>query len=190
MVKKLTILYALMPFLTKPKEKLHLSAIARELDEPHPTVRLWLNRLEKKGVLKKSSQGRLTLYALNQGNRAILDYLTIAEKLKLVMMCEESPLMQEFVSFAQHTLPAGSKALIFGSAVESLHAAHDLDILIVGKGEMNALAEKARMLGKDAHIIHVKSFQQVSVALRNEITKKHLIINGTEEFVRWSVWQT
>ena len=100
MVKKLTIeKKVLEPFLTRPREKLHLADISRSLDQPHPTVRLWLNQLEAKGILKKEFKGRLTLYSLNFSHPNILDYLVIAEKNKLVRKSEESVILREFVAF-------------------------------------------------------------------------------------------
>src|SRR3989338_4434881 len=185
MVKKITIVAALLPFLTRPREKLHLSAIAKEVREPRPTVRLWLNGLEKEGILKKSSQGRLSLYALNEGSPALLDYLAIAQKLKLLMAGEANEVMREFASSIQQTLEEGSKALIFGSAAEEFQTANDVDVLIAGRGDANGIRERGKTLGKETHIIQVKTLAKVSPALRSEVIKKHILINGTEEFVRW-----
>ena len=84
MVKKVTIYQALEPFLNKPLEKLHLADLSREMKEPHPTLRLWLNELEQQGILRKEHKGRLTLYSLNLENQNILDYLVISEKNKLI----------------------------------------------------------------------------------------------------------
>ena len=44
MVKSVTI-ETFEPFLTKPGERLHLNAIAREIQKPHTTIRLHLNSL-------------------------------------------------------------------------------------------------------------------------------------------------
>src|SRR3989338_5093383 len=99
MVNNITIIRALEPFLSKPNEKLHLAMISREIKIPHPTLRKWLNAFEKKGILKKSFQGRLTLYSLNHANPNLIDYLVMAEKDKLIKFSERYLQLKEIVKF-------------------------------------------------------------------------------------------
>ena len=68
MVNNITI-DTLEPFLASPDEKLHLSDIARKVKAPHPTARLWLNQLEKEGVLKKEYKGSVKFF---QGVETVL----------------------------------------------------------------------------------------------------------------------
>ena len=187
MVKILTIYRVLEPFLVKPNEKLHLAGISRELKQPHPTARQWLNNLEKKGVLKKEHQGRLTLYLLNLQNPNIIDYLAIAEKNKLINLCEKNPILAELVNYIH--LNYRENALIFGSASESFSNAQDIDLLLTGNMDTKPLKTFAKRLNKELHIINVRRLNKISNALRKEISKKHLLINGSEELVRWLIWQ-
>ncbi|MDP2750345.1 MAG: nucleotidyltransferase domain-containing protein [Nanoarchaeota archaeon] len=184
MVKKITIVYALGPFLSRPNESLHLADISRSLNEPHPTVRQWLNLLEKKGILKKSFKGRLTLYSLNVENALLFEYLIIAEKLRLIEKCEQNLILKEILDFIKKNFNE-SKVLIFGSAVDSLNKANDIDLLIIGAEKTNDLEKFTSKLGKNTHIIHVKSFDAISNSLKTEIIKRHLIIKGADELVRW-----
>jgi len=187
MVKILTIYQALEPFLARQDEKLHLAGISRELKQPHPTVRQWLNALENKGILKKEHQGRLTLYSLNLLNPNIIDYLAIAEKNRLINQCEKNHVLAELVSYIHSNL--SGNALIFGSASESFDSAQDIDLLLVGNTDTKQLKQFAKRLDKELHIISVRNIKKVSDALRKEISKKHLLINGSEELVRWLIWQ-
>jgi DNA-binding transcriptional ArsR family regulator len=187
MVKKVTV-SALEPFLVKPWEKMHLADISRSINEPHPTVRLWLKELEKKGITRKEHKGRLTLHCLNLESPLIVDYLVMAEKYKLIKKCEKWPVLGELVSFTHHNLNQGSKILIFGSAAMSFDSANDIDIFLVGKDNPNVLKKSAQKLGKEAHIIKVKSLNKVSKALKAEIIKKHLLVHGSEDFMRWILW--
>ena len=98
---------------------------------------------------------------------------------------EANEVMREFASSIQQTLEEGSKALIFGSAAEEFQTANDVDVLIAGRGDANGIRERGKTLGKETHIIQVKTLAKVSPALRSEVIKKHILINGTEEFVRW-----
>ena len=184
MVKKLTMIE---PFLAKPKESLHLADISRQLNDPHPTARLQLNLLEKEGLLKKEHKGRLTMYSLNLENLAIIDYLIVAEKLKLIKSREKWQILGELISYIYCNTEENIKALIFGSAVES-SAANDIDLLIVGKQNLKKLEEFGRHIGIELHIINVANLKKITSALRNEIVKKHLLIKGSEDFVRWMLW--
>ena len=174
MVKKITILKALEPFLTKPEEKLHLASVSKEIKEPHPTVRLWLNELEKRGILKKQHQGRLTLYCLNDQSPNIVEFLVMAEKGKLTEKCEKWPLLGELVYFMHRNMDEDSKMLIFGSSADSFASANDLDILIVGKSDF-MLTSFAKRLGYDTHIINVK----ITSSVHYRINPVNIIFNNS-----------
>ncbi|MBS3131505.1 hypothetical protein J4212_03690 [Candidatus Woesearchaeota archaeon] len=185
MVKKLTI-SALEPFLAKPHEKMHLSDISRSIGEPHPTVRLWLSQLEKEGITRKELKGRMALHSLNLESPLIVDYIVMAEKHKLIRNCGKWPVLGEMVSFMQRN--PGGNALIFGSAAADFDAANDIDMLIVGRG-YEKLEDFTQRLGKESHIVHVKSLIKITKTLKAEIIKKHLLVKGSEDFVRWMIWQ-
>jgi len=188
MVKKITIQKALEPFLSRLKQELHLAEISRIIDEPHPTVRQWLNSLHKKGVLLKESKGRLTLYKLDLNNYSILNYLVIAEKDKLIRKCEKSLLLKELANSLIENLEEGSMCLIFGSASEDFDKAGDIDLLIIGKTDETKIKKISSRLNKELHIINVPKLAKISNALKEEIIKKHLIIQGSESVLRWMVW--
>ena len=185
MVRKLTMLSVLEPLLTKPKDNLHLAELSKALGEPHPTLRQHLNFLEQNGALRKETKGGLTIYSLNLSNRNIIDYVVIAEKNHVIKRCGQEPLLKELVGFLRTLLEEDNKALIFGSAAESLKNANDVDILITGKFDGQKLNEFAERFNLKTHLINVKTLSRVSEALRLEIVKKHLIISGSEEIMRW-----
>ena len=133
MVNKLTILYVLEPFLFQPKEELHLSYLSKYFNEPHPTLRLKLNYLEEKGILKKTYKGRLTLYKINFNLPNIIDIITISEKIKLIKLSQENLIFREFINFLQTKFEEKNSIVIFGSFVENYKKANDIDILIIGK---------------------------------------------------------
>ena len=116
MVKKVTIYEALMPFLSDPLESFHLLDISRTIKQPHPTTRQWLNIFEKKGVLTKSYKGRLTLYKLNLKHQNLIDHLSIAEKTKLISLCNKNPILSDLVSALRENVSLNANLIIFGSA--------------------------------------------------------------------------
>ncbi len=188
MVKKITIIDALEPFLSRPKQELHLAEISRIIDEPHPTVRQWLNSLHNRGVLLKESKGRLTLYKLHLNNYSILDYLVIAEKNRLITKCENSLLLKELANSLIENLDESAMCLVFGSASEDFDKAGDIDLLIIGKTDETKIKKISSRLNKELHIITVPKLAKVSNALKEEIIKKHLIIQGSESILRWMIW--
>ena len=184
MVKKLTILNILEPFLSKPKEALHLSQLSRELKEPHPTLRQHFNYLEKLGVVKKQIKGRLTLYSLNFNNPNLMQYLFVVEKIKLIKRLEQDLVFKEFVSYLNLSYK-DSKYLIFGSYIDNPKNANDIDLLFIDEVNKEKLNEFCKKYNLKLHLINVKSLNSISKTLKNEILNKHLIINATEEFLRW-----
>jgi len=186
MVNKLTV-DVLEPFLTKPNEKLHLAQISRETKTPHPTARLWLNELEKEGILRKDFQGRLTLYSLNLDSPLLIDYLTIAEKKKLIRKCKESLILKEINRELKEALGPKTLGLIFGSAAEKIEDAKDVDLLIIGKQELKIVKQIERKINKQLHIISVYSTNQLTKTFKEEIIKKHLLIQGSEEILKWLI---
>lgn len=188
MVKELTIVKPLIPFLSRPKETLHLSFIAKEIGEPHPSVRLWLANLEALGLLRKSSKGRLTLFALNYEQELLLEYLVLTEKIQLIRRAEQELLLKEIILFIHTSLSENSNAVLFGSAVVSIKNASDIDILVTGKYNQKAFSVFSKKINKQIHIINLRSLANVSLSLKNEIIKKHLILKGSEDILRWLFW--
>lgn len=187
MVQKITILYAMEPFLGNPNEALHLTELSRLLREPHPTVRQHLNFLEKEGILTKSKKGRLTLYRLNRNNPLLLDYAFIAEKSRLIKRCNEELVLKELVQFLRSILRERNNAIIFGSATESVQRANDIDLLITGKFNDEPVDAFSERFNVKVHIIRAGKLQKIPKALHGEITRKHLLIQGNDEVTRWLI---
>ncbi|MCB9358352.1 winged helix-turn-helix transcriptional regulator [Candidatus Woesearchaeota archaeon] len=174
MVNNITI-----PFLSNPYEWLHLADLSRKTNIPHPTARLHLNSLVDDGILEKAKKGKLTLYRLNFDNPNIIDYLVIMEKQVLIDSCKSSLLLKETVELL-HSLE--KPCIIFGSFTENPKKANDIDIVLDAKPE--DLQKFSQTLNKEFHLIR-KPLQELTPALQQEIIKKHLVVNGIEEYVRW-----
>ncbi len=181
MVNNITILSSLEPLLYN-QEWMHLAELSRLLKIPHPTLRQHLNLFEKKGILSKKLKGRLTLYKIKEDSPLIVEYLVIAEKNKLLKRCNQEMLLKEIVSFLHEF---NNTLLIFGSSVHNLRSANDIDIVIAGDFDKQLTKDFEKRLGIKFHIISVKNISEVSLALKKEIVEKHLIINNSEEIVKW-----
>ena len=179
MVKKMTKWLYLHPFLYVD-ESMHLLDISRRLNQNHATVRKYLNQFQKEGLLKKQTKGTLTLYSINYDFPLLIDYLSIVEKEVLIHKANQHKILRELIRDL-HSI-SKKNLIIFGSVVENYINAKDIDIL--GTEELD-FGEIEKKFGKKVHYIKVDSLEKVKVALKEEVRKKHLIINCVEQVVKW-----
>jgi len=181
MDNKLTKWFYLQPFLFT-RESLHLLDISRRLNENHATVRKYLNEFAKEGFLKIGQKGRLTLYEVNFDFPLAISYLTIAEKEFLLFKCSQNRILKEIVSELQKE--SSKQLMIFGSSVDNFSKSGDLDIVCLENINFKELEKK---YNKNVHNLKVSSLEEIKEALKKEILKKHIIINGVEEVVKWLI---
>ncbi len=181
MVKKVSIWLTLEPLLDF--EAKHLAEISRILRKPHTTVRKQLLIFEKMGLVKKEKKGRQTFYKLRK-TPLIIDYLTIIEKERIVRKCKKELVLKEVIEFL-HSF--NNPILIFGSSVSSIEKAEDVDVLIIGKFNRERLKTFEKKINLRFHITNVHSLREISETLKKEIMKKHLIIQGSEEWIKWLI---
>lgn len=77
--------------------------------------------------------------------------------------------------------------ILFGSAVDSVKEARDVDILVVGRFNLEKVKLIERRLNLKFHVINVKSLKEINETLKKEIMKKHLIVQGSEELIKWLI---
>ncbi|MCD6547155.1 MAG: helix-turn-helix transcriptional regulator [Nanoarchaeota archaeon] len=182
MVKNISMWLVLEPLLYS-KEFMHLADISRKLKKPHATVRKYLNYFEKQGLIIKDKKGRLTLYKLNYKNPLVIDYLSIVEKERVIEKCKRDLAMKEIVHFL-HKFK--NEILIFGSAVDGTKKANDIDVLFLGRiRDISYMKKFEKRLGVKFHIINLKQLKDVTPSLKNDVTQKHLIVQGVEKWVKW-----
>ncbi len=181
MVKNITILSVLEPLLFK-EEWIHLAEISRKLKMPHPTARIYLNNFEKEGVIIKQIKGRLTLYKLNYFNPLIIDYITLVEKNKLIKNCLNEIILKEITSFLNKLT---NTILIFGSASINIKKAKDIDLMIIGDFDKQKFKDFEKKYNLKFHLINLKKLDEINQSLKEEIKKKHLIIQNSEEIIKW-----
>jgi len=181
MVNNITILSVLEPLLFK-QEWIHLSEISRELKMPHPTARIHLNSLEKEGVVIKQIKGRLTLYKLNYNNPLIIDYIILIEKNILIKKSSKDVILKEIISFLHKS---SNSIIIFGSATNDLKKAEDIDIIIIGNFDKTKFKEFEKKHNLKFHLINLKKLEDINSSLKEEIKKKHLIIQDSEKIIKW-----
>ena len=184
MVKNTTNWLFLEPLLYN--DFMYLTEIARKLKKNHSSIRKHLSDFEKKGILNKIIKGRLTMYKINKSFPLIVDYLVIVEKEKLIAKCKSDLLVNEIVSYLHNNLKEDNKALIFGSMVESKKA-NDADLLITGEIDEKEIEDFGKKFNIKIHLINTPNLSSLKESLRKEIIKKHLIIKGSEDIIKWLI---
>ena len=187
MVEKITKWLYLEPLVYK-QEFTHLTEISRNLKKNHSVVRQYLNLFEKDGILEKTRKGRLTMYKIKISFPLIIDYTAIVEKEKLINKCRKELVINELVDFLHKNLNEDSKALIFGSAAVDSKKANDIDLLVTGKTNLKkGIANFEKKFNVNIHIINANDLKSLNEGLRKEIMSKHLIIQGSEEIIKWLI---
>ena len=185
MVKKITKPKVIAQYLNDYGRKYYLRELGFLLKKPHQTIKPYIEELVKEGILKKDKRKNIVEYGLNFKNKGVYDYLVIAEKEKLIEKLEEEVLLKilyEKLSpyFVDNTF------VIFGSSVKKIEKGSDIDLLIVGmvniNKEINGFQEA---YNKKIHKIQVNKIDDLMITLIKEIYKKHLILNNTEQIMRF-----
>ncbi len=183
MVKKVSIWLTLEPLIYS-KEPKHLAEISKKLKKPHASVRRHLAVFENLGLVEKERKGRQTFYKLRE-TPLLTDYLTVVEKERLIEKCKKDFILKDIVEYFHKT--CHNDVLIFGSAVESVGKANDVDVLIVGKFKREKLKSLEDKLNLKFHVINVRSLDEVGETLKKEIMNKHLIVQGSERLIKWLI---
>ena len=184
MVKKITI-QIIQQYLTDFNRRFYLRELAEKLKKPHQTIKPYVENLVKNNILIKEKRTNIVEYSLNFQNKLVYDYLTIAEKDKLIQRVNQDTLLAilfEKLSmfFEKNTF------IIFGSTAEKLQKESDIDLLVIGRYSVSKqINDFERIYNKNVHKIQIMKIDKLSQTLLREIYKKHLILNNTEQIIRF-----
>jgi len=185
MVKKVTNSQIIMQFVNNYDKKYYLRELADLLKKPHQTIKPYVEKLVKEGILIKNQRKNIVEYGINLKSRQIYDYLVIAEKEKLMERLDEETLLK--VLFEKlSSFFVNNTFLLFGSSAEKIKKESDIDLLIIGKLNINKIIDEfEEVYNKKIHKVQISSLNKLNGAFIREIYKKHLIFNNTEQIVRF-----
>ena len=184
MVSKITESEIIKLFLSDYSRRLYLRELAAELKKPHQSVKPYAEKLTEKKVLSKTERKNLIEYSLNFKNKAVYDYLTIAEKQKTQEHLKDLLLKTLYEKLTVHFNK--NTFLVFGSAAENMQKARDIDLLAIGKENIKKAIEGFEAVySKKIHLVQVKDLKSLNLTFAKEIYKKHLILNNTELIIRF-----
>ncbi len=150
------------------------------------TALVTLDKLEKKGILKSKTRGKIKTYQIN---KTVLsrEYFVLVEQYKKILFLEKNHLIKEIIEKLDDVLEG--VALIFGSYAKGIQGENsDLDLFIVGKHDNDKIQNVGRKYGIEINIKNypMKIFKREinKDILLKEIAENHILINNSEGFVR------
>lgn len=185
MVIKITKSKIIGLYLSNYGKKYYLRELADLLKKPHQTIKPYVEELVKERILIKNKRRKITDYDLNFNNKILYDYLVITEKKKFIEKLNENTLLR--ILFEKLSIFFQNNSfIIFGSAAEKLEKNSDIDLLIIGKTNMQkVINDFEEIYNKKIHKLQVNDLSKLTPALIKEIYKKHLILNNTEQILRF-----
>lgn len=187
MVKKITKTKIIQLYLNNYGKSYYLRELASLLGKPHQTIKPYVEKLVKDKILIKIERKNLIEFKLNFKNPELCDYLVIAEKEKLLDRLKEDTLLRQlFKELSPYFMK--NCFVIFGSAVKKLQKGSDIDLLIIGRKDIEKITKRfENIYNKKIHLAKISNLNEISLAFLKEIYKKHLIINKTEDLIRFLV---
>ncbi len=185
MVKKITRSGIIAKFMSDYGKTYYLRELATLLKKPHQTIKPYVEELVKEEILIKNQRENITEFNLNFKNKNIYDYLVISEKENLTEKLKEETILKMlheklFPYFTDNTF------VIFGSAVNKIEKNSDIDLLMIGKADITKVTKEFwEIYNKKVHKMQIINLNKLTPVLIKEIYKKHLILNNTEQIVRF-----
>jgi len=183
MVRKVTKLKIISLYLKDYSKRYYLRELADLLKKPHQTIKPYVEELTKDNILKKIIRKNITEYSLNFKNKNLYDYLTMSEKEDLNERLKQDILIKTLFEklskfFNNNTF------IIFGSTAKKTGA--NIDLLTIGKQDTSKeIKDFEKIYNKRIHNIQTNSLKNLTLTLTKEIYKKHLILNNTEQVIRF-----
>ena len=185
MVKKFTKFDIIEQYLNDYDKRYYLRELAYLLKKPHQTIKPYVEELVKEGILIKNHRKNIVEYNLNFKNNKLYDYITISEKQISMKKIEENIILRILFEKLSSFL-AEATFIIFGSSVNKINKESDIDLLIIGKKDIQSVIDEfEEVYNKRIHKIQIDNLNKLNKVLIKEIYKKHLIFNNTEQIIRF-----
>lgn len=185
MVKKITKNRIVSLFLSNYSQRYYLEELASLLKKPHQTIKPYIKKLVKEGILIENKRKKIVEYRLNFQDKKVYDYLIITEKERLIEKLGQDIYLKGLFEKLSMFLNKNT-FIIFGSAVDKIQKTSDIDLLVLGRLNISKeIRDFEEIYNRKIHKIQVTSLEKLSLTLIKEIYKKHLIFNNTEQIIRF-----
>lgn len=164
----------------------YIREVGRLLGVSSRTALVTLANLEEKGVLESKKRGKIKIYSIR---KTILsrEFFLLAEQYKKILFLEKNNLIKEILEKVEIFIQG--MAIIFGSYAKGIQKeGSDLDLFIVGKYNEKEIKNTGKRYGIDINIksypLHLFEKERYGDIFLKEIIENHILIKGTEGFVR------
>ena len=185
MVEKITESRIVSLFLRDYSRRIYLREAADDLKKPHQSIKPYIESLVKKNILNETRRKNLLEFSLNFKNKAVYDYLIIAEKEKTQSFLQKHKkikILYEKLNFYFEK----DTFVIFGSSVDNPEKGRDIDLFHIGKSYIrDDINDFTEIYSKNIHLLSTKSLKDSNLTFIKEIYKKHIIFNNTETIIRF-----
>jgi len=166
---------------------IHGREVSRKTRITQKSVVNVLARLKQKHILRSSTEGRNKYYALNLDNPSIEHLLCEFEEEKAARFIQRSNLPREYFDVFHRT--QSPLVVVFGSyAKEKQDEGSDLDLLVVSPWDADVTGlikvYGIRPSVKEYSLRDIQAAVRNGDYLINEIIKDHVILNGSNLYVR------
>jgi predicted nucleotidyltransferase len=168
-------------FVLNTDEKITASQIAKHNNFSQKSVYLFMEELEKEGILISKIQGKNKLYELNKVDKIlILQFISTIEHLRTLFFYQKYPNIKIII---QKIIPhIDGIAVIFGSYAKGKQKdMSDIDLYIAGNYKQKKILDIVETFNIEINIKHQKKFNENT--LTKEIKKNHIILKETEQFL-------
>ncbi|MFP4645754.1 MAG: nucleotidyltransferase domain-containing protein [Candidatus Woesearchaeota archaeon] len=168
-------------FVGKYTREITGSDIARMKNLNQKTVSSRLQALEDQAILKSRTEGRNRLFSLNTDNKEIVKHVLIGiEHVRTARFFSRHPLLGNLSEKMQQHIKGS--AAIFGSYVKGTQKrSSDLDVLIIGDCDEDAIEELGELHGIDINLKIYPEYE--SDILVREALEHHIFIKNAENLI-------
>lgn len=175
----------LEPFVLDDSLKNSASKIARDKKLNQKSVQLFLNSLEKQGILQFEFQGKNKLFFWNKNNKSIVrQFILTIENLRTINFYQKQPLVKKIMEKIYPNV--NGIAIIFGSFADNSQTNEsDIDLLIIGKYDEAKIRDIINLYDIAISIKNMKMYK--INPLTKEVQKKHIIIKNAESYINEAI---
>ena len=157
----------------------------RKLNTSSRTAQITLDQLERNGILKATTRGKIKTYELTNTTKA-REHIIMAEQHKRIIFQEQQTVAEAIEQANKHIQGI---SIIYGSYSKGTQKKDsDLDLFIIGTGNKQKIRETGKKYGITINtIIYPEDLyekNQHEDILIQEIKKNQIVMKGTEEFVK------
>ncbi len=168
---------------------LHLSEIARLIDEERSTAYKQIKPLEQKGLIRSTKIGRNVNHFLDLSNITTKHYLVLAEICVAIKVLEK-PFPNPIKKAADKlTVQVDGILILFGSfARDQARETSDIDLFVIGSEVDEKLVQSVEaLIGREINIKHSTKAEflrglSAKSPLEHEVLSNHIILKGADAF--------